>query len=214
MFRAHVGAGWWKNPDVVQARVAACLARLLGRPEGVARLTNNFGGGSCVSGTESEGAHTVSSPTEFIAEPDSVVLDLEAETGEAAVRVLHERLAEIPGAVLDAPGFWTDLTARMRLGPVCIADDVALPHARTNAVSHLVLAVGRARHPIPFDADHPRVRLILLLGTPKDAVTGYLKAVASLSRLLRNPATREGLYSATDEAEFRALLSGGVAARR
>jgi mannitol/fructose-specific phosphotransferase system IIA component (Ntr-type) len=156
----------------------------------------------------------VSSPTEFFAEPDSVVLDLEAETGEAAVRILHRRLAEVPGAVVDARGFLADLLTRMQLGPVCIADDIALPHARTNAVTHLVLAVGRAVQPIPFDADHPRVRLIFLIGTPKDAVTGYLKAVAALSRMLKNPATRAGLYSARDEAEFRALLSGGVAARR
>lgn len=156
----------------------------------------------------------MSSPTEFIAEPDSVVLDLEAETGEAAVRALHRRLVQVPGAVDDAPGFLADLTTRMQLGPVCIAEDIALPHARTNAVSHLVLAVGRALKPVPFDADHPRVRLIFLIGTPKDAVTGYLKAVAALSRMLRNPATRAGLLSTTDEAEFRALLSGGVAARR
>lgn len=156
----------------------------------------------------------MSSPTEFIAEPDCVVLDLEAETGEAAVQMLHRRLAEVPGAVLDAPGFLADLTARMRMGPVCIAADVALPHARTNAVTHLVLAAGRALRPIPFDAERPAVRLVFLIGTPKDAVTEYLKAVAALSRLLRNPTIRAGLYSATDEAEFRALLSGGVAARR
>ena len=142
------------------------------------------------------------------------MLDLEAETGEEAVRVLHERLASISDAVVDAPNFLRDLTLRMRLGPVCITDDIALPHARTNAVSRMVLAVGRSREPIPFDPLHPAVRLVFLIGTPKDAVTGYLQAVAVLSRRLRDPATRAGLHRATDEAEFRALLSGGVAARR
>jgi mannitol/fructose-specific phosphotransferase system IIA component (Ntr-type) len=77
-----------------------------------------------------------------------------------------------------------------------------------------VLAVGRAPAGIAFDAAHPRVQLVFLIGTPKNAVTEYLQAVAVLSRMLRNPATRAGLQSASDEAEFRALLSGGVAAYR
>lgn len=143
-----------------------------------------------------------------------MILDLEAGSGEAAVRSLHERLVAVSDAVVDAPQFLADLLARMRLAPVCIADDVALPHARTNAVSRMVLAVARAPHPISFDADHKGVKLMFLIGTPKSAVTEYLQAVAVLSRMLRNPATRAGLYAATNEAEFRALLSGGVAASR
>ena len=156
----------------------------------------------------------MSGPTEFIAEPDVVVLDLEAETGEEAVRVLHERLAAASDAVTDVPELLAEVLRRMQVAPVCIADDVALPHARTNSVTRVVLAVGRTRQSVPFDAQHPHVRLIFLVGTPKAAVTEYLRAVAALSRLLRQPAIREGLYAATDGAEFRALLSGGVAARR
>jgi mannitol/fructose-specific phosphotransferase system IIA component (Ntr-type) len=154
----------------------------------------------------------VSSPTDFIAEPDTVMLDLAAETGAAAVRALHERLVAECDAVTDAALLLGDVMQRMALAPVCIAEDVAMPHARTNAVSRLVFAAARARNPIPFDSSHPAVRLIFLIGTPKDLVTGYLQAVAKLSRILRNPATRAGLYAATEEAEFRALLSGGVTA--
>lgn len=142
------------------------------------------------------------------------MLDFEAESGDVAVQTLHRRLVEDSDAVLDAPGFLADVNARMRLAPVCIAEDVALPHARTNAVSRLLLAAGRSVRPIPFDAAHPGVRLIFLIGTPKEAVTGYLQAVAALSRRLRTPGLREGLYAAKDEAEFRALLSGGVTAHR
>ena len=156
----------------------------------------------------------MSSPTDLIAEPDAVVLDLDAATGDVAVQALHARLAEVSDAVLDPPRLLRELRQRMVLAPVFIADDVALSHARTDAVSRMVIAVGRTRQPIPFDAAHPAVQLLFLIGTPKGAVTGYLQAVAALSRFLRTPGTRDGLYSATDETEFRALLSGGVAARR
>jgi mannitol/fructose-specific phosphotransferase system IIA component (Ntr-type) len=142
------------------------------------------------------------------------MLALDAMTGESAVRALHERLVAVSDAITDPKAFLRDLVHRMQLAPICIANDIALPHARTNAVSRMVFAVARTHHPIPFDTSHEKVRLVFLIGTPKDAVTGYLQAVAVLSRKLRNPAVRAGLYSATDEAEFRALLSGGVAATR
>lgn len=156
----------------------------------------------------------MSSPTEFIAEPDVVMLDLAADSGDAAVRALHAGVTAQTDAVTNPPVFLAELIARMQVAPVCIANDVALPHARTNAVSRMVLAVARTARPIPFDRDHPGVRLIFLIGTPKDAVSEYLQAVAVLSRLLRNAATRLGLQAAADEVEFRALLSGGVTAQR
>lgn len=156
----------------------------------------------------------MSSPTEFIAEPAAVMLDLQAETGEAAVRALHARLVTASDAIVDAAQFLADLLARMQVAPVCIAEDVALPHARTNAVARMVFAVGRAAQPIAFDAEHRQVRLVFLIGTPKAAVGEYLQAVAVLSRMLRHAPTRDGLHAAADESEFRALLSGGVAASR
>lgn len=140
------------------------------------------------------------------------MLDLPAGSGESAVALLHARLVEAAPGIVDAAGFLADVIARMRLAPVCIADDVAMPHARTNAVSRMVVGVGRSDAPLTFDAGHTRVRLVFLIGTPKAAVTDYLQTVAALSRLLRNKTTRAGLLAATDETEFRALLSGSVAA--
>ena len=152
------------------------------------------------------------SPTEFIAEADAVVLDLEASSAEDAISLLHKRLAERPAVLLDAERFLADVKTRMRMASVCIADDIALPHARTDAVNRLVLAVARTRTPVPFDPRHPAIQLIFLIGTPKAAVTEYLQVVARLSRLLRNPSRRNGLLTTENEADFRALLSGGVAA--
>lgn len=143
------------------------------------------------------------------------MLDLPARSGPEAVRLLHETLVSGNQAVTDPASFLAGVLDRMALAPVNIAPDVALPHARTDAVTRMVLAVGRAEQPIVFDAGHPAVRLVFLIGTPKHAVSEYLQAVAALSRLLRTGGTREALYAARDEAEFRAVLSGGgVAAPR
>lgn len=160
----------------------------------------------------------MNSPTDLIACPDALLLDLRAVSGEEAVRALHAKLGAAAGAVTDAPRLLADVLERMRVASVCIADDIALPHARTSAVDRVVLAVGRAAEGIAFDAKHPRVRLVFLIGTPKAAVTEYLKVVAALSRLLKNAATRAALLAAPGEAEFRALLqpslsSGSTGAR-
>lgn len=153
-------------------------------------------------------------PTDLIAKPDAVVLDLRAANGEEAIRALHARLGDVGGAVTNGPQFLTDLLERAQLASVCIADEIALPHARTAAVERMVLAVGRATEPIAFDAEHPKVRLVFLIGTTKAAVTDYLQVVAALSRLLKNATMRANLLAARDEAEFRALLARSLPTKR
>ena len=153
-------------------------------------------------------------PTELIANPDAVVLDLRAASGEEAIRVLHGRLGAAGGAVTDAPRFLDDLLDRARVASVCIGDELALPHARTEAVGRMVLAVGRAAGDIAFDAEHPGIRLVFLIGTPKAAVRDYLQVVAALSRLLKDPATRAALLTTPTEQEFRELLARGAKLKR
>lgn len=160
-------------------------------------------------GAKSIPSGDVQSPTALIAQPDAVVLDLPTESGESAIRALHARVAKLP-AVKDAPLLLFDLLERTALTSVCIADDVAMPHARTAAVDRLVLAIGRAPAPLKFDAEHPDIRLVFLVGTPKQGVTEYLQLVAAISRLLKNLPVRAALVAAATEAEFRAVLASGT----
>lgn len=149
-------------------------------------------------------------PIELIAQPDVVVLDLSANSREAALRGLHRELARLP-AVKDADRFLIDLLERTMLASVCIAPEVALPHARTTAVDRIVLGVARLKAPgVGFDGEHPAVRLMFMIGTPRQQVEAYLRLVAAISRLLRAPGARDGLLAASTEAEFRALLARGA----
>ncbi len=151
-------------------------------------------------------------PTELIAKPDVVLLDLTANSREAALRGLHREMARLP-AVKDAERFLIDLLERTMLASVCIAAEVALPHARTTAVERIVLGVARLSAPgVGFDGEHPGVRLMFMIGTPRQQVEEYLRVVAALSRMLRTEGAREGLLAAKSEAEFRALLARGAAA--
>ena len=152
----------------------------------------------------------VQSPNELIAHPDVLRLDLAAGTRESALTALHAGLANVPG-VTDAPRLLNDILERAELSSVCIADEVALPHARTAAVDRLVLAVGRVAEPgVRFDEEHSHVRLIFMVGTPRQQVENYLKLVAAITRLLRRPGTRPALIGASTEEAFRALLGRGT----
>ncbi len=130
------------------------------------------------------------------------------------MRALHARLVWGTDAVTDPPRFLQELLDRMHGGPVCLADELALPHARSAAVKRLVLGVARARDGVAFDAQHTAVKLVFLIGTPRESVTEYLRVAAALTRLLRASAARKALMAAKDEAEFRALLSAGAATVR
>jgi mannitol/fructose-specific phosphotransferase system IIA component (Ntr-type) len=153
----------------------------------------------------------VESSTELIARPDVVLLDLAATSRESALRALHAALAKQPG-VKDPERLLRDVLERVVVAPVCIATDVALPHARTGAVDRIVLGVARLREPgVGFDGEHPNIRLMFMIGTPRDQVQEYLRLVAALSRLLRQPGARAELLGATTEPEFRAILARGAA---
>lgn len=155
------------------------------------------------------GVH-VQPPNELIAHPDVVRLDLAAASRDSALIALHAGFAGTPG-VLDAAQLLKDILERAQISSVCIATDVALPHARTAAVDRLVLAVGRVAEPgVNFDEDHPQVRLMFMIGTPRQQVEDYLRLVAAISRLLRRPGTRSALIAAPTEEAFRALLGRGA----
>lgn len=139
------------------------------------------------------------------------MLDLVATSREAALRTLHAVLAKQTG-VNDGERLLRDILERVMVAPVCIAVDVALPHARTMAVDRIVLGVARLSAPgVGFDGEHPNVRLMFMIGTPRQQVEEYLRLVAAISRLLRKPGAREELLTAPTEAEFRALLARGAA---
>jgi mannitol/fructose-specific phosphotransferase system IIA component (Ntr-type) len=149
-------------------------------------------------------------PSQLLAQPDALILDLAANSREAAICGLHAQLAKSP-AVKDAPQFLHGLLERAMLAPVCIAPDVALPHARTAAVDRVVIGVARVAAPgVGFDAEHPQVRLIFMVGTPKHQVEEYLLAVAAITRLLKTEGMRASLLAAKTEGEFRTLLTRGA----
>lgn len=134
-----------------------------------------------------------------------VDLDLRTRTLETALRKLV-RLLEADERICEPEKFLKEVMARERLTPTVVDEDIALPHARTELVDKIVLAVGRSRAGVSFGPDGARARLIFLIGVPQRLLNEYLVCVGALARLLKNAEVRQRLLFAATPQEFLDIL--------
>ena len=96
------------------------------------------------------------------------------------------------------------LMKRESLGSTGIGQGVAIPHGKSDCVTKLVAAFGVSRTGVAFDSlDGEPVTLFFLLVAPEDSAGPHLKALARISRLLKDKHFSDSLRAARDE---RALL--------
>jgi len=89
------------------------------------------------------------------------------------------------------------LQQREKLGSTGIGDGVAIPHGKVSDIHELVVAFGRSREGIEFDAiDGKPVYLFFLLLAPENSTGQHLKALAKISKMLKTPNFRKKLIEA------------------
>jgi mannitol/fructose-specific phosphotransferase system IIA component (Ntr-type) len=138
-------------------------------------------------------------------DPSRVTLSIQSTKRTAALNEVA-RLLEGHPDVTDYHGFYNELLARERLDTTCIGNELALPHARTEHVKNIVLAVGRSNEGIFFENGTQKVSLLFVLGTPEANPTDYLLVVSALCKILKHATNREALMSAATPDAFVAAL--------
>lgn len=138
---------------------------------------------------------------------EQVLLNLAAETREPAIREIADTLRPNPG-IERFDDFVKDIFAREGFSTTGIGHGIGIPHARTEAVKHIVIALGRSRRGIDFGSpDGSSVRLIFELGTPKHRnLSLYLSMLGRLTRLLKRKPFRGLLLAAGTPAEVLEAL--------
>ncbi|MCK5165940.1 MAG: PTS IIA-like nitrogen regulatory protein PtsN [Rhodospirillaceae bacterium] len=143
---------------------------------------------------------------------ECVVPGLKVTSKKQALQELSKRAAEITGeherVIFDV------LMERERLGTTGVGHGIAIPHGKLANLDRLYGLFARLEQPIDFNSidEHP-VDLIFLLLAPETAGADHLKALARVSRLLRDGDVCEKLRS-TEEAEaLYVLLTDGAASR-
>jgi nitrogen PTS system EIIA component len=131
--------------------------------------------------------------------PDVVLASVKASGKKALLAELAARAAAM--LKLDERRLFDRLLERERLGSTGIGGGIAIPHARMSTISQPRGLFARLAQPIDFDAiDERPVDIVFLLIAPEGAGADHLKALARVSRLLRDRSLVEKLR-ATEKAE-------------
>lgn len=140
---------------------------------------------------------------------DGITPALKAKTKKQALQELSVRAADATG--LPAREIFDTLLQRERLGSTGLGRGIAIPHVKFRALKSMICLFARLDEPIEFESlDGEPVDLIFLLLAPEHASGDHLKALARISRLLRDPKALGQLRSAKDEAAIYAVLAGPV----
>jgi mannitol/fructose-specific phosphotransferase system IIA component (Ntr-type) len=142
-------------------------------------------------------------------DPARIQLQVKNTKRTSALNEVAQLLAPHPD-VLNFDGFYAELLARDRLDTTSLGHGFAVPHARTDHVKQIVLAVGRSDSGIAFEAGET-VRMMFMLGTPKARPGDYLQVLSTLCRLLKDPANRQAFLEAPTPEAFIEVITAAEA---
>ena len=144
--------------------------------------------------------------------PDAVLAHLRAANKKQVLQEMATRAALLTR--LPERRIFDTLIEREKLGSTGMGQGIAIPHGRVVGIGKMTGVFAQLDHPVDFDAmDDQPVDLVFLLLAPEDAGADHLKALARVSRLLRNQAVCEKLRAAPQAATLYALLTEPTAAQ-
>ncbi|MGQ0741675.1 MAG: PTS IIA-like nitrogen regulatory protein PtsN [Alphaproteobacteria bacterium] len=142
--------------------------------------------------------------------PDAVVPHLKATSKKQLLQELSQRAAGLTG--IAERRIFESLNERERLGSTGMGQGIAIPHGRFEGLGRITGMFARLDAPIEYGAtDDQPVDLVFLLLAPEGAGADHLKALARVSRLLRNQPVCEKLRAASKPAALYALLTDPIA---
>lgn len=138
--------------------------------------------------------------------PAHVVPRLKAANKKQVLQEMAKRTAELTG--LHERQIFDVLLERERLGTTGVGNGIAIPHGKLADAQAILGLFARLDHPVDFEAiDEQPVDLVFLLLAPEGAGADHLKALARVSRLLRDRTICEKLRGADQAEALYALLT-------
>ncbi|MEQ8653695.1 MAG: PTS IIA-like nitrogen regulatory protein PtsN [Kiloniellales bacterium] len=138
--------------------------------------------------------------------PDGVIAGLRVSSKKQALQELARRAAAVTGE--RERDIFEVLLVRERLGTTGVGHGVAIPHGKLSNLNRLYVLFARMAEPIDFDSiDEQPVDLVCVLLAPQSAGADHLKALAQVSRMLRDRTFCEKLRGAANNDSLYALLT-------
>lgn len=148
--------------------------------------------------------------------PTMIIGDL-LEPGAVTLRVSAANKRQVLGVIADvaARAFGVDahealegLVERESAGSTGVGQGVAIPHARLSDIDRVRAVFVRLETPVAFGAvDDKPVDLLVALFAPKEADSSHLRALARVSRMMRQPELREQLRQARSADAVHVMLT-------
>ncbi len=146
--------------------------------------------------------------TEFLSKK-AIVMDIKSTKKEDAIKELVDSLIE--GGDIEKRHrnkLVEALMSREALGSTAIGQGVAIPHAKADCVEKLIAAFGISKKGVEFDSlDGEPAYIFFLLIAPQDSAGPHLKALARISRLLKDKYFRDGLRAAPDDKAIIKIIT-------
>ena len=138
--------------------------------------------------------------------PEAIVAALKAQSKKQLLQELAARTHSLKA--LPARRVFETLVERERLGSTGVGSGIAIPHGRMAEVSTITGLFVRLDAPIDYEAvDSQPVDLVFMLLAPENAGADHLKALARVSRLLRDRQVCEKLRAAASAEALYAILT-------
>lgn len=136
-----------------------------------------------------------------------ILPNLKATTKQHAMEEVVEHMAANQSGI-NAGELLKALLEREKLGSTGIGNGIAIPHGKLAGLNDITLVFARSIGGVPFEAiDGKPIHLIFLLVAPAHSTGGHLKALARLSRLLKNDEFRQALLSAPTAADIMKAIT-------
>ena len=137
---------------------------------------------------------------------ECIVANLRATSKKQVLQELARRAADITN--IDERKIFAVLMDRERLGTTGVGSGIAIPHGKLPELDRLYGIFARLEKPVDFQSiDERPVDLIFVLLAPEEAGAGHLKALARVSRLLRDQNTCEKLRGTGEVDALSAILT-------
>jgi fructose PTS system EIIBC or EIIC component len=138
---------------------------------------------------------------------ETVKVRLDAADKESAIREMAELLART-GKVADVDELVATALSREAQGTTGLGEEIAIPHAKTDAVTAPVVGFARSDEGVEWGSlDGTKARLVFMISVPEAAAGDeHLRILALLSRKLMDAGFRERLLGAEDEAAVLGVL--------
>jgi fructose-specific phosphotransferase system IIA component len=141
-----------------------------------------------------------------ILSPNSTIVGLSADSKEGIIRELVESLEE-GESISNRDKVLQAVLERENIMSTGIGDGIAIPHGKSDAVVKLTAALGTHKRGVDFEAlDGEPAFVFFLLVSPANISGPHIKALARISRLLKNDDFKKSLIEATTADEIVAAI--------